>query len=167
GGNVFVRMTLTAQGCPAHAFLREEVERQLMQVPGVESAHVEIVWDPPWTPDRMSEEAKKQLGFDRPQEVVVPFELKPLRAGSWRSAPDGSTLLINPRGEAYKVSEHVKSVWELCDGSTSVGQITGVIAERLGAQSGDIAGQVAQIVYEMLELGLLVNPDEFVQLDLN
>jgi|BEDMetMinimDraft_2_1075160.scaffolds.fasta_scaffold01735_5 metal-sulfur cluster biosynthetic enzyme len=166
GGSVFIKMTLTAQGCPAHAFLKEEVERQLLQVPGVDSAQVDIVWDPPWTPDRMSDEAKKQFGFDRPQELSVPLEIKPLRAGSSRSAPDGSNLLVNTRGEAYKVSDDVKAVWELCDGSKSVGEVVDVLAERLGAPSEDIAGQVAQMVYEMLQLGLLVNPDEFVQLDL-
>jgi len=164
GGDVYVKMTLTAQGCPAHAFLKEQVESELLKVPGVEHAEVEVVWDPPWTPDRMSEEARKQLGFDQPQ---VPLDLKPLRSGSKHVVEDGSILLINGRGEAYRVSEDVKDVWELCDGSKSVADVVSLLAEKFGTQPENIVGQVSQIVAEMLRLGLLTNPDEFVQLDLS
>ncbi len=60
---VYVRMTLTAPGCPAHAFISENVRQQLKQLPGVSDANVEVVWDPPWHPSRMSEEAKRRLGI--------------------------------------------------------------------------------------------------------
>jgi FeS assembly SUF system protein len=61
--HVRVVMTLTAQGCPAHSFISEAVRACVAEVPGVKSAHVQVVWDPPWDPSRMSEAAKKQLGF--------------------------------------------------------------------------------------------------------
>lgn len=61
--HVKVVMTLTAQGCPAHAFISEAVRARVAEVPGVKSAQVQVVWDPPWDPSRMSEAAKKQLGF--------------------------------------------------------------------------------------------------------
>lgn len=61
--HVNVVMTLTAQGCPAHAFISEEVRARVSQIPGVKSANVQVVWDPPWDPSRMSDAAKKQLGF--------------------------------------------------------------------------------------------------------
>ena len=60
---VGVRMTLTAPGCPAAQSLPVEVVNKLKQLPGVTDAHVDIVWDPPWDKDRMSDAAKLQLGM--------------------------------------------------------------------------------------------------------
>ena len=62
--NVYVKMTLTAPGCPVGPFVAEQVREAVMTlVEGVERVDVEIVFDPPWTPDRMSDEAKALLGF--------------------------------------------------------------------------------------------------------
>lgn len=61
---VNVKMTLTAQGCPAHGLISQEVKRQLESLEGVREAHVEIVWDPPWDPSRMSSAARQKLGID-------------------------------------------------------------------------------------------------------
>jgi FeS assembly SUF system protein len=60
---VGVRMTLTAPGCPAAQSLPVEVVNKLKQLPGITDAHVDIVWDPPWDKDRMSDAAKLQLGM--------------------------------------------------------------------------------------------------------
>jgi len=60
---VNVKMTLTAQGCPAHGDIAEGVRQQLKMIPGVNDATVEVVWDPPWDPSRMSEEGKRRLGL--------------------------------------------------------------------------------------------------------
>jgi len=60
---VFVKMTLTAPGCPMHSFIAQQVKQRLETVEGVKEAHVEVVWDPPWNPNMMSDEAKKKLGF--------------------------------------------------------------------------------------------------------
>ena len=62
-GRVGIRMTLTAPACPAAQSLPVEVRQKAASVPGVTSAKVEIVWDPPWTKDMMSEAAKLQLGL--------------------------------------------------------------------------------------------------------
>jgi FeS assembly SUF system protein len=62
-GAVTVRMTLTAPACPAAQDLPAEVEQKLRAVPGVTDAKVDLVFDPPWCQDRMSEAAKLQLGF--------------------------------------------------------------------------------------------------------
>ncbi len=58
-----VRMTLTAPGCPAAQSLPVEVQRKVKEVPGVTDAKVDVVWEPAWTKDRMSEAAKLQLGL--------------------------------------------------------------------------------------------------------
>jgi FeS assembly SUF system protein len=62
-GVVQVRMTLTSPACPVAGSLPPEVEAKVRAVPGVSSARVEVVWDPPWTMERMSEAARVQLGF--------------------------------------------------------------------------------------------------------
>lgn len=58
-----IEMTLTSPACPVAGTLPPEVERKVATVPGVTSARVEVVWDPPWTQDRMSEVARLELGF--------------------------------------------------------------------------------------------------------
>lgn len=60
---VQIRMTLTAPACPAARSLPLEVERKVRDVPGVADVFVEVVWDPPWTPDRMSDSARLELGM--------------------------------------------------------------------------------------------------------
>lgn len=63
-GAVGIRMTLTSPGCPVAGSLPREVEEKVRKVPGVTAARVDVVWDPPWTKERMSEAAKLQLGID-------------------------------------------------------------------------------------------------------
>jgi len=62
--DVTVEMTLTAQGCPEHVNISAQVKSRLEQLPGIRDASVKIVWSPPWTPERLSPDARKQLGID-------------------------------------------------------------------------------------------------------
>jgi len=62
-GAALVTMTLTAPGCPAAQSLPSEVERKVRDVAGVSAATVDVVWEPGWTKDRMSDAAKLQLGL--------------------------------------------------------------------------------------------------------
>jgi FeS assembly SUF system protein len=61
--NVSIRMTLTAPACPAAQFLPGQVKKAVEAVSGVAGVKVDVVWDPPWTRDRMSDAAKLQLGM--------------------------------------------------------------------------------------------------------
>jgi FeS assembly SUF system protein len=63
-GAVQVRMTLTSPACPVAGSLPPEVRAKIQSIPGVIAATVDVVWDPPWDKDRMSEAAKLQLGID-------------------------------------------------------------------------------------------------------
>jgi FeS assembly SUF system protein len=63
-GRVAIRMTLTAPNCPVAGSLPGDVERAARRVEGVTDAKVELTFDPPWTPERMSEAAKLALGMD-------------------------------------------------------------------------------------------------------
>lgn len=60
-GKVDIKMTLTAIGCPLAAYIAEMAQVRIMDIPGVKEAHVDIVWEPPWTIERISEEGKKIL----------------------------------------------------------------------------------------------------------
>lgn len=62
-GNVHIKMTMTTPGCPLHASISKGAEEAVKQLPGVESVKVDLVWEPPWTPDKMSDWARKQLGW--------------------------------------------------------------------------------------------------------
>ena len=62
-GMVDIDMTLTAPGCPVAETFPGTVEETVRMVEGVSDAHVELVWDPPWTMERMTEEARLELGL--------------------------------------------------------------------------------------------------------
>lgn len=63
GSHVNIRMTMTAPGCPASTQIAGESKILVEDMPGVESVDIEIVWDPPWDPSKMSEEAQQSLGM--------------------------------------------------------------------------------------------------------
>jgi FeS assembly SUF system protein len=62
-GRVAIRMTLTSPACPVAGSLPGEVEQKVRSVPGVSAASIELVWEPPWDREMMSEAARLQLGF--------------------------------------------------------------------------------------------------------
>jgi metal-sulfur cluster biosynthetic enzyme len=62
--DVTIDLTLTSQGCPAHVSIGEQIKMRLLQLPGVRNANVNVVWTPPWSPERISPDARKQLGIE-------------------------------------------------------------------------------------------------------
>jgi len=62
--DVTVDMTLTAQGCPEHVNISAQVKSRIEQLPGIRNVAVNVVWNPPWTPERLSPDARKQLGIE-------------------------------------------------------------------------------------------------------
>jgi probable FeS assembly SUF system protein SufT len=63
GSEVNVQMTLTAPGCGMGPILASEARQKILTLDGVTDANVDLVWDPPWTPDRITEEGKQKLGM--------------------------------------------------------------------------------------------------------
>ena len=61
GDLVHIKMTLTMPGCPMGELIIENVKRKVEAIEGVKEAKIELVWDPPWTPERISEEAMKRI----------------------------------------------------------------------------------------------------------
>jgi len=62
-GKVLISMTMTAPGCPASAQIAGESKLVVEEIPGVDSVDIDIVWDPPWDPSKMSEEAQQSMGM--------------------------------------------------------------------------------------------------------
>jgi metal-sulfur cluster biosynthetic enzyme len=62
-GKVTVVYSLTSIGCPAGPLIQEQILEAVRDVPGIEDLALELTWDPPWTPERLSEDAKLLLGF--------------------------------------------------------------------------------------------------------
>jgi len=62
-GDVYVQMTLTFQGCGMGPFIAQQAEWAIQDIEGVEDVEIELVFDPPWSPDLISEEARSQLGI--------------------------------------------------------------------------------------------------------
>ncbi len=63
-GEVEIEMTLTSPGCPMHKVFVNKVEEGVSELEGVEKVGVDMVFDPPWSPDKMSDEAKEELGME-------------------------------------------------------------------------------------------------------
>jgi metal-sulfur cluster biosynthetic enzyme len=63
GGTIHIHMTMTTEGCPMHDAIVPAVEAAVAALPSVERVEVELVWDPPWTPDRISPLAAAALGW--------------------------------------------------------------------------------------------------------
>jgi probable FeS assembly SUF system protein SufT len=64
GHKAVVRFTLTARGCGMGQFLKEDIRKKLLAVPGVDDADVELVWEPPWNQSMISVDAKQRLGIE-------------------------------------------------------------------------------------------------------
>ena len=60
---VQVEMTMTSPGCPSHVTIMDQVRNRLAGVPEISEAVVNLVWEPPWTPNRISQRAREQLGI--------------------------------------------------------------------------------------------------------
>lgn len=63
-GIAVITMTLTTIGCPLFPAIQKDIEDKLMEIDGVEDITIDLVFDPPWTPDKMNEETKIRLGWD-------------------------------------------------------------------------------------------------------
>ena len=60
---VRVDMTMTMRGCPMHQYMTKDAQEKLLQIPGIKTAKVNVVWDPPWNPTMMTEAGRKALGW--------------------------------------------------------------------------------------------------------
>ncbi len=166
--NVKVRMTLTTMGCPAHAYLMHQVQTEIEKIPGVKKAEVEIVWDPPWTPDKMNPEARKRL--EAGQEPVTiefnPSTFKPKKKGHIAKTPDGKIVLINEANARYLGSDDIANLWEKSNGDKTLEEVIVDIAEEKRLAPSEIRNQVLEVVTQLITIGLL-RPEEALVLPLH
>src|SRR5215831_3481229 len=162
---VKVRMTLTTVGCPAHAYLMNQVQAEIEKVPGVKNAEVEIVWEPPWTPDKMNPEARKKLEAER-EPVTIEFNpstFKPRKKGHIAKNTDGRIVLINESNTRYMGSDDIANLWEKSNGAKTIDEITAEIATEKKLAPTEIKTEILEAVTQLITIGLL-HPEQSIVL---
>ena len=158
-GRVKVKFTLTARGCPAHELLSQQVKDAVAKLPGVTSAEVEVVWDPPWTPDRMSSAARERLKAQEEGSGIQldfdPSTFTPKKKGHLVKNPDGTMILINLANARFRVNEEIANLWERSEGVRTVDEITSLVAMDLQLSPVEVRPQVVELYRSLVAAGLV------------
>ena len=157
---VNVKLTMTTRGCPLHETLVSDVKRYVNKVSGVNDVNVEIVWDPPWTPDKMSEEAKKKLNIGK-QKTVAPVDYEtamPQGVGKIVKQEDGSMVLANDHDQGFMVNQTIIDFWQLCNGGRKITELVDKFAEKTGLQRSQVEKEVMQLIQQLRDGGLIIIP---------
>ena len=162
--NVKVRMTLTAIGCPASAYLSHQVKEIIERIPGVVGAEVDIVWDPPCTPDKRSTAARERLhSNEEPVNIEFdPASFKPRKRGHIAKNPDGTIVLINESNSRYLGNEDIANLWEKSNGDKTVDELTGEAASERGLSTSEVRMQILEIVTQLVAIGLLASENAVI-----
>ncbi len=160
--DVNIRMTMTTQGCPLHETLVSDVTRYAKKVPGVASVKVDVVWDPPWTMDKLSEDAKatlKNMGAGMSTPAPIDYETAmPQGVGKLVKQEDGSMVLANEHEQGFMVNQAIIDFWKSCNGQRKITELVDVFAGQTGLQRGQVEKEVMQLVQQLSEGGLIVVP---------
>jgi metal-sulfur cluster biosynthetic enzyme len=155
---VDIKMTMTTRGCPLHDTLVSDVKRYVNKVPGVAGVNVEIVWEPAWTPERMSEEGKKLINYGK-QKTVAPINYEialPQGVGSVAKQEDGSLLLMNDAQQGFMVNQAIVDFWKMCNGQRKITELVDVFAQKMGLQRGQVEKEVLQLIQQLRDGGLII-----------
>jgi metal-sulfur cluster biosynthetic enzyme len=155
--NVDIKMTMTTRGCPLHDTLVSDVKRYVSKINGIGNINVEIVWDPPWSIEKMEPVAREKLGFGKPKlRFQIDYEKsQPLREGKFIKQEDGSLILTNGKGQGFMVNEAIVNFWDSCDGTRTINQLTDHFATKLEMPRQQVEQEVVQLVQQLLEADLL------------
>lgn len=154
--DVNIKMTMTTQGCPLHDTLVKDVKKYLGKVDGVGNISVDIVWDPPWTPDRMSPEAKEKIYGGKSLRFTIDLEKsKLLKQGNVIQQQDGSLALVNDKNQGFMVNDALIEFWKSCDGTRTLTQLIDVFTAQLKMARADVEKEVVELVQQMLEANLM------------
>lgn len=154
---VDIRMTMTTRGCPLHDTLVSDVKRYVGKISGVNNINVEIVWDPPWSVEKMDPVAREKMGFGKKKlRFQIDYEKsKPAKTGRFLKQEDGSLVLLNEGEKAFMVNEAIVEFWNTCDGSRTITQLTDQFSSKLGMPRQQVEQEVVQLVEQLLEAQLL------------
>ena len=155
---VDVKMTMTTRGCPLHDTLVSDVKRYVNMVPGVTGVNVEIVWEPPWTPEKMSDEGKKLINYGK-QKTITPIDYEtamPQGIGKVAKQDDGSLVLINERDQGFMVNQAIIDFWKLCNGQRKVTDLVEAFAQKMGLQRAQVEKEVTQLIQQLRDGELLI-----------
>ena len=157
--DVNIKMTMTTKGCPLHETMVDDVKRYTKKVSGVNSVNVDIVWDPPWTMDKMSDEAKAMMKKMGSQNTPAPIDYEtalPQGVGNLVKQEDGSMVLANEHEQGFMVNQAIIDFWKSCDGNRKVTELVELFAQQTGLQRTQVEKEVMQLLKQLHEGGLLV-----------
>ena len=155
---VDIKMTMTTRGCPLHDTLVSDVKRYVNKVPGVNGVNVEIVWEPVWTPEKMSEAGKKMINFGK-QKTITPINYEtalPQGVGSVVKQEDGSLILMNEHEQGFMVNQAIIDFWKLCNGQRKITDLVDSFAQMTGLQRGQVEKEVIQLIQQLRDGGLVI-----------
>ena len=161
--DVNIKMTLTTKGCPLHETMVDDVKRYAKKVSGVKNVDVEIVWDPPWTMDKMSDEAKAMMKTMGSQNTPAPINYEtavPQGVGNLVKQEDGSLVLANEHEQGFMVNQAIVDFWKSCNGQRKVTELVDLFAQQTGLQRKQVEKEVMQLLKQLHEGGLLVIPNQ-------
>ena len=157
--DVNIKMTMTTKGCPLHETMVDDVKRYTRKVIGVNNVNVDIVWDPPWSMDRMSPEAKSMMKNMGTKNTPAPIDYEiatPQGVGSVAKQEDGSVVLANEHEQGFMVNEAIIDFWRSCNGQRKVTELVDLFAQRTGLQRNQVEKEVMQLIKQLHDGGLLV-----------
>ena len=157
GKDVDIKMTMTTRGCPLHDTLVSDVKRYVGKVNGVGNVNVDIVWDPPWSLEKMNQDVREKIGFGGPKlRFQIDYEKsKPLKMGSFSKQDDGSIMLANDKDQGFMVNEAIVEFWNACDGTKTINQITDQFSAKLALPRQQVEQEAVQLLQQLLEAELL------------
>ena len=157
GKDVDIKMTMTTRGCPLHDTLVSDVKRYVGKVNGVGNINVDIVWDPPWSLEKMNQDVREKLGFGKPKlRFQIDYEKsKPLKTGAFSKQEDGSLILANSNDQGFMVNEAIVEFWNACDGTKTINQITDQFSAKLGLPRQQVEQEAVQLLQQLLEAELI------------
>ena len=161
--DVNIKMTMTTQGCPLHDTMVDDVTRYAKKVPGVNNVQVDIVWDPPWSMDKMSDEAKAKMKGLGNQSTPAPINYEtalPQGVGKMVKQEDGSIMLANEHDQGFMVNQAIIDFWRSCNGNRKVTELVELFAQQTGLQRSQVEKEVMQLLKQLHEGGLLVIPNQ-------
>ena len=161
--DVNIKMTMTTKGCPLHDTMVDDVTRYAKKVPGVNNVQVDIVWDPPWSMDKMSDEAKAKMKTMGAQSTPAPINYEtavPQGVGNLVKQEDGSLVLANEHEQGFMVNQAIIDFWKSCNGQRKVTELVDMFAQQTGLQRNQVEKEVMQLLKQLHEGGLLVIPNQ-------